>query len=185
MTHEEYRKALLRLHTKNWIKRQIRRRFKRPISPGEMEDACNEVFVRAMEIPPETREKLDSVEAYVSRIIANLNVDEVKRLRRDRIMRQEFREHQPSTLAEASAHEELERRQRWEKVEAAIASLPPKCREVLLLRVRDVVPFAQIARDLSITQSTAKNHFNKAMKRIARAFEDAGSHLQKGDDHES
>ena len=63
---------------------------------------------------------------------------------------------------------------RAEVVSAALAQLPPKQREVVLLRVYDGLPFGELADRLGIPLGTAQSRFRLALQRMrAHLVEDA------------
>jgi RNA polymerase sigma-70 factor (ECF subfamily) len=74
--------------------------------------------------------------------------------------------------------QELERRELAGTVRAALATLDPEHREVLLLREYDGLDYAQIAAALSIAEGTVKSRLNRA--RLALRERLAG-HLDAGD----
>lgn len=60
----------------------------------------------------------------------------------------------------------LDRARRRERVRAAVAELPPRQREVVLLRLDGELPFAEVARTLGITENAAKVSFHLGVKRL-------------------
>jgi len=54
----------------------------------------------------------------------------------------------------------------------AIAKLPPRQREVLLMRVDGDLPFAEIATALEITEVNAKVNFHHAVQRLKRLIQE-------------
>jgi RNA polymerase sigma-70 factor (ECF subfamily) len=67
---------------------------------------------------------------------------------------------------ESDAHQRLERAERLRLVRVAIARLPRRQREVLLLRIDGDLPFAEIAGALGITEVNAKVNFHHAVQRL-------------------
>ncbi len=61
----------------------------------------------------------------------------------------------------------LERAEERRRMRAAVTSLPRRQREVLTLRIDAELPFAEIARALSISENAAKVHFHHATRRLA------------------
>jgi RNA polymerase sigma-70 factor (ECF subfamily) len=70
--------------------------------------------------------------------------------------------------------ETLERRQRREALLRAMALLPERCREVMLLRYLDGLPGKEIAARLGISLGTVKGHLLKGVRDCARYFEVQG-----------
>lgn len=70
--------------------------------------------------------------------------------------------------------ESLERQQRAEALIEAIASLPERCREVIMLRHLDGLAYKEIASRLGISPSTVRLHIIKGMRDCAAFFEKQG-----------
>ncbi len=67
-----------------------------------------------------------------------------------------------------------ERTEKSVRIRKAIASLKPKHREIVLLRAAGGVPFAEIARIMGITESSAKVIFFRAKNQIKEKLENEG-----------
>ena len=67
---------------------------------------------------------------------------------------------------EPGAHERIERAEKQRLLREAIARLPRRQREVLLLRVDGDLPFADIAAALGITEVNAKVNFHHAVQKL-------------------
>ena len=84
--------------------------------------------------------------------------------------------------------ETLERRQRREALLRAMALLPERCREVMLLRYLDGLPGKEIAARLGISHGTVKGHLLKGVRDCARYFEAHGlvdAHVDRNLSHDS
>jgi RNA polymerase sigma-70 factor (ECF subfamily) len=66
--------------------------------------------------------------------------------------------------------EAVSRRQETELLEAAIAALPPRCREVLLLRKFENLSHREIAQRLGIAEHTVEAQLTKALHRCEEFF---------------
>jgi len=71
---------------------------------------------------------------------------------------------------EAPADRLIEERQRFEILAGAVASLPPRCREVFELRVRQNFSQEAIAKRLGISRKTVEQHLHIAMARCRTAL---------------
>jgi RNA polymerase sigma-70 factor (ECF subfamily) len=69
-----------------------------------------------------------------------------------------------------AAPEVASRRQEAEILEAAIASLPPRCREILLLRKFENLSHREIAARLGIAEHTVEAQLTKALHRCEAFF---------------
>ncbi|MGH8547062.1 MAG: sigma-70 family RNA polymerase sigma factor, partial [Methylococcales bacterium] len=69
------------------------------------------------------------------------------------------------TMREASCSSEdwLAVRQKLEILDRAVAELPPKCRQVFLLRKVEQLSHAEIAERLGISRSMVEKHLHRAM----------------------
>ena len=68
----------------------------------------------------------------------------------------------------------VERSERSALIRKAISSLKPKVREIVLLRANGEVSFAEIAKIMNITESSAKVIFFRAKNQIKEKLEDEG-----------
>lgn len=100
----------------------------------------------------------------------------------DLLRRRTGASHQPiSELAELRALDEspdvgeiLERQQRHEVLIEAIASLPERCREILMLRHLDGLAYKEIAEQLGISPNTVKVHIVKGLRDCVAFFRKHG-----------
>ena len=66
---------------------------------------------------------------------------------------------------------ELDAQQTQERLEDALASLPPMTRAALLLRLRDERSHEEIARDLEISVRQVRRHLDRGYERLRNAME--------------
>ena len=105
-----------------------------------------------------------SFTSWLFRIAVNL----AKNHKRDnaRFDRSEAAQEKESTPTEADADVRIEDAQRKRTVREAIATLPKRQREVLLLRVDGDLAFAEVAAALGITEVNAKVNFHHAVQKL-------------------
>ena len=104
-----------------------------------------------------------SFKSWLFRIVVNLAKNHLRDMARfDRS--EEAR--RAAAAVQASAHEQLEHAERQRIVREAIARLPRRQREVLLLRIDGDLPFAEVAAALGITEVNAKVSFHHAVQRL-------------------
>jgi RNA polymerase sigma-70 factor (ECF subfamily) len=138
----------------------IARRFAR--DPDDAEDLAQRAFINAAGRAGGWRG--GSFKSWLFRIVVNLAKNHLRDMARfDRGEDAHGREAPPT---ESDAHERLERAERLRLVRAAIARLPRRQREVLLLRIDGDLPFAEIAGALGITEVNAKVNFHHAVQRL-------------------
>ncbi|HEX8950732.1 MAG TPA: sigma-70 family RNA polymerase sigma factor, partial [Polyangia bacterium] len=76
------------------------------------------------------------------------------------------REEEHEASAAPEAHDRLESREQQQALREAVARLPNRQREVLLLRIDGDLPFAEIAETLGITEVNAKVNFHHAVQKL-------------------
>jgi RNA polymerase sigma-70 factor (ECF subfamily) len=67
--------------------------------------------------------------------------------------------------------QEIVARQRLEHLKAAVAALPPRCRQVFIMRRIENLPQREIAKRLGISRSMVQQHLRLAMKRCHEALD--------------
>jgi RNA polymerase sigma-70 factor, ECF subfamily len=138
----------------------IARRFAR--DEDDAEDLAQRAFINASERAGGWRG--GSFKSWLFRIVVNLAKNHLRDIARfDRGEEAHEREAAP---AEADAQERLERAERHRMLRETIARLPPRQREVLLLRIDGDLPFAEIAATLGITEGNAKVNFHHAVRKL-------------------
>ncbi len=98
---------------------------------------------------------------YLWRVAANLAIDRG----RQRVARGQAQVALPA-LGDATPSTEsvVELRERLAIVERAISELPPRCHQAFLLRIVEGQRFAQVGRQMGITERMAKLHVARAME---------------------
>lgn len=64
-----------------------------------------------------------------------------------------------------------------QKIDAAVAKLPPKCKEVFLLNYSEGLSASEISARLGLSVSTIHNHIHNAMLRLRNAISEAEDKL--------
>jgi RNA polymerase sigma factor (sigma-70 family) len=98
---------------------------------------------------------------YLWRVAANLAIDR-GRQRAARGLAEVTRS--PVGESVPSTESVVELRERLAIVERAISELPPRCHEAFLLRIVEGRRFAQVGREMGITERMAKLHVARAME---------------------
>lgn len=147
----------------------LRRSLARARLPrAEVEDLVADVLARAY--AADSWAGVQDGRAYVFMILRNLLISAA---RRRRIVPFELigdmealqlAADQPGAEAIVSDREELRR------LQAAVAALPPRAREVLLKRRVEGLPAARVAEELGVGVSTVDKHLAKAMALLTRAM---------------
>jgi RNA polymerase sigma-70 factor (ECF subfamily) len=140
----------------------IARRFAR--DEDDAEDLAQRAFINASERAGGWRG--GSFKSWLFRIVVNLAKNHLRDVSRfDRS--EEAQEHEIDAGA-PTAEERMVAVQRQEALRAAVAKLPRRQREVLLLRIDADLPFAEVARTLGITEVNAKVNFHHAVQKLKK-----------------
>jgi RNA polymerase sigma-70 factor (ECF subfamily) len=147
------------------------RRYQRPVlgvarrfcdDLDDAEDVTQRAFINAAQRAGGWRG--GSFKSWLFRIAVNL----AKNHRRDtsRFDRSEAAQEKEATPTEADADARIEDAQKKRALREAIAKLPNRQREVLLLRIDGDLPFAEVAEALGITEVNAKVNFHHAVQKL-------------------
>lgn len=133
-------------------------------SREEARDIVQEVFVS---IWRRRRELVigGSLIAYLLRSVRNLSLRHIER----NLHRYEFMDNLTTQLDHLQATPAVnlaELKQLEEKVDKAIAALPPKMREIYLLSRQENLSYREIAQQLGIAETTVKKQVSNALKSI-------------------
>jgi RNA polymerase sigma-70 factor (ECF subfamily) len=147
------------------------RRYQRPVlgiarrfaaDSDDAEDLAQRAFINAAQRAGGWRG--GSFKSWLFRIVVNLAKNHVRDTAR--FDRSEDAHEQEAAPTEADAHGRLEDREQQAELREAIARLPKRQREVLLLRIDGDLAFAEIAQTLGITEVNAKVNFHHAVQKL-------------------
>ncbi len=125
------------------------------------EELAQEAFVRAIRTRPA------NPKSWLYAVAANLVRDEGRRIA---VRRSHLRLVAGSEVANAAPDEEMELRQRQERVQAALAELPGRDREALMLKEHGF-SYDEIATRLDLSVGSMGTTLARARKRLAAAWE--------------
>jgi RNA polymerase sigma factor (sigma-70 family) len=132
---------------------------------SDVEDLLQDVYVRVCEAA--LKQRPDSPRAFVFATARNLLIDHVRHARvipiemADDLDAFGIADDEPGPERSAGAREELRR------LSAALDRLPPRCREVVVLRRVEGLSRARIASRLGIAEATVAEHLAKGMSTLA------------------
>ena len=132
----------------------------------EAEDLTQEVFLKLYRNAAQYQPQ-GTFEAYAMRIARNAWIDHNRRKVARPVV--ELPELEPR----ARTHEpgaRLERREEWQRLRAALASLPPAQAQAFELGVIQRRPYEEIARELGIPEGTVKSRVHHAVLRLRKAL---------------
>ena len=144
----------------------------RMLGPGdEADDVGQETFIRFHRALGEFRGD-SALATYLTRIAMNLSLNALKRRRRDR---------QRHTRLEPAAFERLpggddpslgvERSDTAARLEAALATLNPDQRAVVVLRLREGRPTREVAEVLGVPQGTVMSRLKRGLAKLREELE--------------
>ncbi len=136
-------------------------------SSAVAEDIVQDVFLKVWN----NRTQLDeqkSVKAYLYRAAINTTLNYLEKAKSQTALSDEY-ENQVgvNTVDESVAYQETEQR-----IQAAIDTLPPKCKVVFTLSRFEDQSYAEIAQTLSISVKSVEKHMGKALKILREQLKD-------------
>ena len=142
------------------LKRFLERFF---YNTHDIEDILQDAFLQTWSI--EKKQKIQSPKSYLFRVARNMALKELKK--KSRQINAYIEEVNPDELVcnETFTENEVDLNERLTLFEKALATLPPRCRNVFVLR--KVFGFSQkeIARRMNISVSTVEKHIINGIKR--------------------
>jgi RNA polymerase sigma-70 factor (ECF subfamily) len=143
--------------------------LRRRVGPDDASDLLQETFVRALR-----RERFDTVEdapAFLKQIAVNLSRDLARRRESEAkyFVAGEDADHiVDRTIAPDELFDASERARRFL---AAVEALPPKCRQVFMLRRFEDLSHDEIAAKLGVTRNMVEKHLRLALERLRTALD--------------
>ena len=125
------------------------------------EDIVQDCFAEVWERKDDL-EDVENIRAYLYTMVRNRCCHYLKEKSKQKVINDDLYD-----LEDDTHEEEYEERSFLEaRILTAIESLPERCREALLLSRRDGLKHEEIAKNMSVSVNTVKNHINKALKII-------------------
>src|SRR5262249_16113104 len=137
-------------------------------SGADTDDVAQDACVRALDLdsPQRVRDPL----RYLFRIARNLVIDRRRSRARDAILAESLAVIEHGASSPVDPERILVGKQDLQRVIAAIASLPPRCREAFTLHRFQGLSYAAIARRMGVSTSMVEKHIAEAMVRVTRAL---------------
>lgn len=139
------------------------------------QDVVQETFLRVARHPKPLL-KVESCHNWLLRVARNIGMDHLRRVSRHRKHAESVARHAESSLAAAAAVAEpvavVERQELQKMVRAEIDRLPPRQRELLLLRVQEKKSYKEIAEIAGLTATNVGFILHQAMKALSTRLKD-------------
>lgn len=129
-------------------------------SQEDAEELAQETFLRAYNAWQGFRGE-SSVRTWLYSIATNIGLNHLRSRRRETALEEGYDDFEESGTLEALEAEE-ERRIMGQ----ALERLPPQQKAVVLLRIKEDLPFKDIAQVMGLTEGAVKAHFSFAVKRL-------------------
>jgi len=133
----------------------------------EAEDVAHDAYLRVY--PEVQKDRAEKPEALLYTTARNLALNRLKRRKIAPIAG--LAEHPEWTPSPSpGVVQQVTARQEWARLEAAIAALPPGCRQVLVLRKLELLSHQEIADRLGIAISTVEKQHARALRLLRTAL---------------
>jgi len=132
-------------------------------NPWDAEDLAQETYLRAHERLSELREPAQA-RAWISRIARNACVDHLRRARVRRLFGMQTKPSEPTAPPPDMA---LDDEVRINELRTALASLPARMREVLILREYGELSYEEIGRAMGLRTGTVMSRLHRARSALA------------------
>ncbi|HEY0340233.1 MAG TPA: sigma-70 family RNA polymerase sigma factor [Steroidobacteraceae bacterium] len=162
---------------------ELDRRFRRPLFSyferrirecHDIDDLVQEVFIRLSH--RDTLDDIDFLEAYVFETAANVMRDRVRRQVARRASDHQSIDDCELPTDDFTPERVLQGRQLLDRAFAALLELPPRTRQVFVLRLYEGLKQEQIATSLKMSVDGVRFHLRRAKEHMARSLEQDGRH---------
>lgn len=136
---------------------------------NEAEDIVQKMFCKLWD----QRDRIDihtSVKSYLYRIVHNDCINKIKQLKNREEHNQQLAYISNSTVEDTS--NQLIYNELKQKIDTAIESLPPRCKEVFKLSRYSYLSYAEIAEKLDISSHTVEKQISKALQVLRNDLQD-------------
>lgn len=150
---------------------------------NDVDDVVQEVFLRAYSAEKNT--EISEPKSYLFRIAKNVALNELRqKTRRPTDYLEDF-ESSDLLASDWTLEDEIMAQQKLEIHCAAVASLPPTCRKVYLMRKVYGMSIKEISDALDISTNTVENHITKGFSRCDTYVEERLGDIRNGGSHYS
>ena len=130
-------------------------------SREDIAELLHELYLKVSTL--HTKQPIENPKSYLYRIATNLAID-LQRQKRSRANQLDSYQYQMASQMETRTPERIATgRERLRLLEQAIETLPPKCKEVFMLRKLHHLSNPEIADRLGISRNMVEKHLRKAL----------------------
>jgi RNA polymerase sigma factor (sigma-70 family) len=146
----------------------------------EIDDIIQEMYARLLTTP--SLESIRYPRQYAIQTAKSIIIDHVRHSQVISIVSSGSMEQLNISLPEANAEERLEFREDIRNVSKALAQLPEKCRETLILRRVEGLSQKETARRLGISEKAVENHMSRGVWKLMDLFGRGGKTRNRSSD---
>lgn len=155
----EFKKSQLSL--RNFISRYV-------VSPLDIDDVSQETFLRAYKA--EQEKKIEHPKAFLFRIAKNLMLSEFSRKAKKITSYIDDYDNSEDFLTSANLEQDILAQQKLGIYCEAVASLPPQCRRVVIMKKVYGMQNKEIAMRLELSVSTVEKHLTRGIRQSNAVF---------------
>lgn len=134
----------------------------------DIEDVIQEMYARLLSLP--SLESIRYPRQYAIQTAKAIVIDHVRHMRVISITSTESLETFDTPMPEANTEERLEFQGEIQEVADALAQLPVKCRETLILRRMEGLSQKEVAQRLKISEKTVEKHMANGVRLLIKIF---------------
>lgn len=150
------------------------------VNSQDVEDALQETLLRSWE--SEKTRAIRSPRSFLYKVAKNIALSEISKKSRQLTVYIGDIPDQDVIDGGASPEQDAEMAEQLRSLSSVIASLPPQCRRVLVMRKIFGFTHMEIARRLHISHRTVEQHLTKGLKRCQESLADAPANGRRAQD---
>lgn len=127
------------------------------------QDILQEVFVRFWELRYKI-EEINNIEAFLFQMTRNRIMDTFRKIAADERLKEQLWKNMENQIPDSS--KKLEAKELQDLLSQAIDELPPRRKEIYLLKNEEGKSYQDIAEEMNISTHTVKNHLSSAVVAI-------------------
>lgn len=159
------------LQNEKALKKYLTRFFSRA---QDIDDAAQETFLKAF--ASEAKTEIRAPKSFLFKVAKHTALNEIAKKANNTtdFIEDSASSHVLEDEGQVSAEQELDSKQKLIVFSKAVASLPPNCRRVFLLRKMDGLKVKEIARKLDISVSGVEKHIATGLVKCSQYFREQG-----------